>query len=80
MFVLVSFSVPHVSTLRLKQRSLYTQRTDALNKILNIKGSIRVFCRSGSRSNQSEEQRRSSLLIGCLLRKQHKSKFSMRWS
>ncbi|KAJ6849685.1 kinesin-like protein KIN-14O [Iris pallida] len=43
-------------------------------------GSIRVFCRSGSRSNQSEEQRRSSLLIGCLLRKQHKSKFSMRWS
>ncbi|KAJ6805715.1 kinesin-like protein KIN-14O [Iris pallida] len=38
MFVLVSFSVPHVSSLRLKQRSLYAQRRDTLNKILDIKG------------------------------------------
>ncbi|XVF06251.1 hypothetical protein REPUB_Repub06bG0031700 [Reevesia pubescens] len=34
-----------IAQLRLKQRSLDEKRRDTLNKILDIKGSIRVFCR-----------------------------------
>lgn len=34
-----------ISALRSKQRSLDAKRREALNKILDIKGSIRVFCR-----------------------------------
>lgn len=35
-----------VSALRLRQRNLHAQRRGALDKILDIKGSIRVFCRA----------------------------------
>ncbi|XWS64645.1 hypothetical protein CRYUN_Cryun05aG0020500 [Craigia yunnanensis] len=34
-----------IAQLRLKQRSLDEKRRETLNKILNIKGTIRVFCR-----------------------------------
>ncbi|XP_027364249.1 kinesin-like protein KIN-14U [Abrus precatorius] len=43
--LLISNLEREIEQLRIKQRILYKKRREALSKILDIKGSIRVFCR-----------------------------------